>query len=140
MKKDILIPIIVFIIIFILFIGIYLIINNKSNKYSCYDYENDITYTFKTEEEMHEVCDKFTGEKDDQLLNSYTIYNDLLNVDDSSFAFYPYINSNEELSIIITITDCDNPEQAKEKAINWFNNHSYNINDYTVEYEYPCTE
>lgn len=137
-NKEKIIPIIVFLMTFIVFIITFLIIN-RSNKteYSCYDYANDKTYTFKTEEEMHQVCDNLNVEED-QLLESYPIYNDLINTDDSSFAFYPYINSDKKLSIVIAISDCDNPTSAKAKAEKWFSNHSYNINDYTIEYEYPC--
>ena len=140
MNKYKLIPIIISIGIFIIFIVIYLIINTNKYNYSCYDYENDINYTFKTEEEMHAVCDKITGEEEDKIMNTYPIYNDLINEDDSSYAFYPYINDNKTLSIIVTVLDCDNPTRVVDKVEKWFKNHNYNITDYNIEYEYPCNE
>ena len=90
------IPIIVFTVTFIIVILLFFVFNNsKKAKYSCYDYKTDTTYTFKTEEEMHEVCDQLENNEEDQLLDSYTIYNDLLEVDDPDFAFYPYINNDK---------------------------------------------
>ncbi len=117
----------------------YLVYNSiTKDKYSCVDYETNTYYTFKTESDMHKVCDKFNGVEEDKQLNSYEIYDDLINADEYGFTFDPYINSNEELSIIVIITDCNHPKEARERAINWFKNHSYNISDYTIEYEYPC--
>lgn len=137
-NKEKIIPIAVSLIVFIVFIVTFLIINRfNKTEYSCYDYENNKTYTFKTEEEMHQVCDNLNTEED-QLLETYSIYNDLINTDEQRFAFYPYINSDKKLSIVIAISDCDDPISAKEQAEKWFSNHSYNINDYSVEYEYPC--
>lgn len=139
-NKDKIIPILVFIITFAIITSLFYIINNsKKNKYSCYDYENNINYKFSTEEEMHEVCDNLnSGEKENQIMDKYNIYNDLKEVNDPDFAFYPYVNSDDELTIIITILECNNKTLAKQKAENWFINHSYNINDYTIEYEYAC--
>ena len=139
MNKNKLIPIGVFVITFIVFIVTYVMItNHNKNKYSCYDAETDTTYTFKTEEEMHQVCDNLTTDENDKIMDTYEIYNDLLANEDSSFSFYPYINSDKKLSIIIAISDCENPTAAKTKAENWFKSHSYDINDYTIVYEYPC--
>ena len=87
---------------------------------------------------MHKVCDNLYENDEDKIMDTYIIYNDLIEVDDPDFAFYPYINSDNKLSIIITIANCDNPTLAKEKAEKWFSDNSYNINDYTIEYEYPC--
>ncbi len=140
MKKEILIPIAVFVIVFILIIGIYLIyINLNKPKYFCTDYSTNTYYEFDTEEEMHKVCDKFNGVEDDKIMETYSIYNDLIEAEDPGFAFYPYI-SNEKLSIIIAISDCNDQEGAKKRAIKWFSDHSYNIANYDVEYEYPCNE
>ena len=139
MKKSTIIAIIVFVTILIIFTSIYFISKNlNKDKYYCIDYETDTTYTFKTEEEMHATCDKFNGVEDDKILESSKIYNDLISYKDDSFNFYPYVDSNKKLAIIITIIDCNSPTTAKEKAIKWFSNHSYNINDYQVDYEYPC--
>lgn len=52
----------------------------------------------------------------------------------------PYINSNNNLAIIIIITDYKNPEIAKKQAKEWFINHSYNIKDYIIDFEYPCID
>lgn len=140
-NKNTLMALIIFLIVFVLFIIGYVIYNSFfSKEYSCIDYSSGTTYTFKSEKEMHEVCDKFNGVEDDKKMNSYSIYNDLININDPDYAFYPYVNSDDKLSIIIAISNCDNPNQAKEKAIAWFKNHSYNINDYTIEYEYPCEQ
>lgn len=117
----------------------YLVYNSiTKDKYSCVDYETNTYYTFKTESDMHKVCDKFNGVEEEKQLNSYEIYDDLINADEYGFTFDPYINSNDGLSIIVIITDCNHPKEARERAINWFKNHSYNISDYTIEYEYPC--
>ncbi len=117
----------------------YLVYNSiTKDKYSCVDYETNTYYTFKTESDMHKVCDKFNGVEEDKQLNSYEIYDDLINADEYGFTFDPYINSNDGLSIIVIITDCNHPKETRERAINWFKNHSYNISDYTIEYEYPC--
>jgi len=134
-KSTILIIVVVIIVLLFIYF-IYNIINKE--KYSCIDYETNTYYTFKTESDMHKVCDKFNGVEDDKKLNSYEIYNDLINADEYGFTFDPYINSNNELSIIVIITDCNHPKEAKERAINWFKKHSYNIGEYTIEYEYPC--
>jgi len=138
-KKNILVPIIAFVIVFVVVIGIYLIYNyfNKA-KYSCVDYSTNTYYEFKTEKEMHEVCDKFNGVEEDKKLEKYPIYNELIKVNDEDFAFYPYINSDDNLSITIAISNCDNPTAAKDKALKWFKDHSYNISDYNIEYESPC--
>ena len=135
-KKLILVIIIVFILVSTISYSLINLLN--SDKYFCFDYDTDTYYSFKTEEEMHEVCDKFNGVEDDKKMSNYTIYDDLINANDRSFSFDPYINSNNELSIIVKIIDCNNQESAKEKAKKWFSNHSYNINDYVIEYEYPC--
>ncbi len=137
--KNKIVPVVVFFITFIVFISIFFILGNSNKKvYSCYDSENDVNYTFNTEEEMHEVCDKFiTNDDNDEALETYDIYNDLIKVNDPDFAFYPHVSDNK-LYIIISIVNCNNPYKAKEKAIKWFSDHSYNINDYNIEYEYPC--
>ena len=139
-NKNNLIPIIVFVVTFVLvFLLIYLRANHANKqKYSCYDYINNVEYTFATEEEMHEVCDKLNGDEEDQLLATYDIYHDILEIDDPDFSLYPYINSDKELTITIAISNCDTPEAAKAKAKKWFSNHNYNIKDYNIEYEYPC--
>ena len=128
----------VFIGVLVVFIVGYFVFKPTKKVYSCTNYETNEVYTFDSEEEMHKVCDNLSNDDDDQLLESYPIYKDLVNTNDSSFAFYPYINSDKKLSIIIAVTDCNNVEGAKEKVKKWFSNHSYNINDYTIEYEYPC--
>ena len=130
--------IVVFIVVFLIVVSIFSLTNSNKEEYSCYDYGSNKTYTFKSEEEMHEVCDKLNGQTDDEILNNYSIYEDLMNTDDNNgFSFDPYV-SGEQLVIIVAITDCNNPEGAKEKARQWFKNHSYNINDYVIEYENPC--
>ena len=129
------------IIIIILIIGIiYLFYNNSKEKYSCIDYETNTTYTFETKQEMHSVCDKFNGIEEDKLIQSYPIYNDLINANEKEFTFEPYIDSYNNLAIITIITDCERQEIAKKKSEEWFSKHSYNINDYTIDYEYPCIE
>ena len=133
------IPLLVFVITFVIVISIFFIINNKGkDKYSCYDSLSGKTYTFKTEEEMHEVCDKLDLDEEDQKLESYPIYNDLIKEDNDDFAFYPYINDDDKLDIVIAISNCNNKETAKEKARKWFSEHSYYINDYNIEFEDPC--
>ena len=89
---------------------------------------------------MHSVCDKFNGIEEDKLIQKYPIYKDLINANEEEFIFEPYIDSNNNLAIIIIITDCKNPEIARKKSKEWFINHSYNIKDYTIDYEYPCIE
>lgn len=138
-NKEKIIPIVVFLMTFIVFIIVFVLINNvNKDKYSCYDYEKDMTYTFKTEEEMHQVCDKLNGNDDDQIMESYPIYDELLKVNDPDFSFYPYINDDKKLAIIIAISNCEHPAIAKEKAEQWFSDHSYNIKDYVIEYENSC--
>ena len=136
MKKTI-IPI--FIILLIIGI-IYLFYNNSKEKYSCIDYDTNTTYTFKTEQEMHSVCDKFNGIEEDKLIQKYPIYKDLINANEEAFTFEPYMDGNNKLGIIIIIIDCERPEIAKKQAKEWFINHSYNIKDYTIDYEYPCID
>ena len=52
----------------------YLVYNSiTKDKYSCVDYETNTYYTFKTESDMHKVCDKFNGVEEDKQLNSYEI-------------------------------------------------------------------
>lgn len=137
--KEKIIPLVVFVLTFIIVIVIFTVFSNsKKQVYSCYDYENDKTYTFETEEEMHQVCDKLDGVEEDKLLSSNPIYEDLIATNDSDFAFYPYINDEQELVITIAISNCDTPDLAKKKAVDWFSEHSYDINDYIIEYEYPC--
>ena len=36
---------------------------------------------------MHKVCDKFNGVEEDKQLNSYEIYDDLINADEYGFTF-----------------------------------------------------
>lgn len=140
-NKNIIIPAIVFIIVLVLSIIIYLIYTNiNKDKYTCTDYETNTTYTFKNEKDMHEVCDNFNGVKDDQILSSYEIYQDIVTINSDRYSFYPYLDSDKKLAIIITITDCNNPKEAEEQANKWFSDHSYNINDYQVDYEYPCEQ
>lgn len=139
MMKNNVIALLVFIgvlIIFIIGFGIYSY-NSKDN-YSCIDYETNTYYSFKTEKEMREVCNKFNGIEEDTIMSSYSIYNDLINVKDNSFSFSPYVESDNKLAIIVIILDCNNPDNAKKKAIQWFSDHSYNIADYHIDYEYPC--
>ena len=139
MKKSTVIAIIVFIGVLFVIVTSYVIYNNLSKeKYYCTDYETNTTYIFNTEDEMHEVCDKFSGVEKDKTMKSYKIYDDLINNKDNRFTFYPYVSADNKLNIIITIIDCNNKELAKEKAVEWFKNHSYDINDYTIEFEYPC--
>lgn len=134
------VPLIVFVLVFIIVIGMFYLFNNKEDKmeYSCYDYETEKTYTFETEEEMHKVCDKLNGGEEDQLLSDYLIYDDIVKSNEESFAMIPYMNDDKELAIIIAISDCKNPDKAKADAKKWFSDHSYNINDYNIDYEYPC--
>ena len=111
MRKSTVVFIVVFVVVFITVFCILQTVMNSS-KYSCYDYENNVNYTFKTEEEMHEVCDEINGVNDDNTMNSYSIYEELISEDDKNgFSFDPYVR-NDELVIIVAITDCDNPEQA----------------------------
>ena len=135
MKKQTIIYILVLVVIFIVVYSITDTLMKKNNDtYSCYDYTSDTYYTFKTEQEMHEVCDQF----DDNNINNYTIYDELINTDDNNgYSFDPYVRDNE-LVIIVAITDCTNPEQAKENARKWFSDHSYDINNFKIEYENPC--
>ena len=138
-KSSTMIALIVFIIVFLIIIISLVIYNSLFKKeYSCIDYGSNTTYTLKSEKEMHKVCDQFNGVEEDRLMSNYDIYDDLISTNDPDFAFYPYINADKKLSIIVAISNCDNPNQAKEKAVAWFKNHSYIISDYTIEYEYPC--
>ena len=138
MKKSSIVGIAVFVVVFVVGISGYYIYNGiSSNKYSCIDPNTNAFYSFNTEEEMHEVCDLFDS-NDVEDTGYKNIYNDLVETNDSSFNFYPYINSNNTLSIIVTILDCNNSTSIKNKVEKWFKDHSYNINDYTIEYEYPC--
>ena len=140
-NKSTMTALIIFIIVFAIFmIGFIIYKSFFGKEYSCIDYSSNTEYTFKSEKEMHEVCDQFNGVAEDNAMSNYSIYDDLINNNDPDFAFYPYINADKELSIIIAISNCENPNLAKTKAIAWFKNHSYNINDYTIEYEYPCEQ
>lgn len=107
--------------------------------YYCTDNVNNIQYTFDTEEEMNAFCDNLGQNKEkDSAISSFSIYNDLINNNDPGYTFYPYADSNNNFVITVVIVDCENPQNAKNKSIEWFKNHSYNINDYKIEYEYPC--
>lgn len=140
-KKNSKIALIVFgVVLAVIIIGYLIYINIPKNKYSCTDYETGTTYTFKNEKDMHEVCDNFNGVKDDQILETYDIYHDLIKENNDRYSFYPYLDGNKKLAIIITIIDCDNPKEAEEQANKWFSEHSYNINDYQIDYEYPCEQ
>ena len=124
-NKNTVVPIIVFVITFIVFLVIFFIVSSlNEEKYSCIDYEKKIKYTFKTEEKILEESD---------------IYKDIVKVDDPGFAFYPFV-VDKKLHIIIAISDCQNPNAAKERAIKWFSDNNYNINDYNVEYENSCID
>ena len=138
--KNKIIPLIVFVCVFVIVFGMFYLFGNKKTKdsYSCYDYETEKTYTFDTEEEMHQVCDNLNGGEEDKLLSDYLIYDDIVKSNEKGFAMIPYINDDKELSIIIAISDCKNPDKAKADAKKWFSDHSYNINDYNIDYEYPC--
>jgi len=125
-------------VLIVLLLGYLIISNSKKEEYSCTDYETNQTYTFTSEEEMHKICDQFNGTEEDTIISQYDIYNALINTNNDSFSFYPYLEGNKKLAIIVTITDCDKPTQAKEQVSKWFENHSYNINDYQIDYEYPC--
>ena len=140
-KSSTMMAFIIFMIVFVIIIISIVIYNSLFKKeYSCIDYGSNTLYTFKSEKEMHKVCDQFNVVDEDRIMSNYDIYDDLINTNDPDFVFYPYINADKKLSIIVAISNCDNPNQAKEKAIAWFKNHSYNISDYTVEYEYPCEQ
>ena len=139
-NKNTVVPIIVFVITFVVFLVIFFIVSSLNDeKYFCIDYEKKIKYTFKTEEKMHQFCDKLNGGEEDQILEESDIYKDIVKVDDSGFAFYPFV-VDKKLHIIIAISDCQNPNAAKERAIKWFSDNNYNINDYNVEYENSCID
>lgn len=139
-NKNTVVPIIVFVITFVVFLVIFFIVSSLNDeKYFCIDYEKKIKYTFKTEEKMHQFCDKLNGGEEDQVLEESDIYKDLIKVDDPGFAFYPFV-VDKKLHIIIAISDCQNPNAAKERAIKWFSDNNYNINDYNVEYENSCID
>lgn len=134
------IPLVIFVLVFIIVMGLFYLFNNRDakEKYSCYDYETGTTYTFETEEEMHKVCDKFNGQEEENLLSTQSIYEDIVNSNEEGFAMIPYMNDDKELAIIVAISDCKNPEKVKANVKKWFSDHSYNINDYIIDYEYPC--
>jgi len=132
--------------VFIIILCIFITINNlfdKDYKYSCIDESTNTTYRFNSKEEMEKVCSKFNQELyliDESNLDEYPIYNKLINVDDSNgFSFDPYINSDNHLAIIVKIIDCDNQEVAIRKSKEWFVKNNFNINNYEIEYEYPCS-
>lgn len=140
-SKATMISISVFVIVFVLFITISNLFNNDY-KYSCTDLETNTTYKFNSKEAMHKVCDKFTYKSDnieDVSLNSYSIYSKLIEVDDRyGFSFEPYINSDNKLAIIIRIINCNNQELAINNSKQWFKNNGYSMDNYVIEYEYPC--
>jgi len=137
-NKNTLIPIMVFVVTFIVvFIIFFSFSNLKNKKYYCIDQAKGIKYTFKTKEKMESFCNKINGEEEDQILEKYAIYNDLIKVNDPGFAFYPFVN-DKKLIIVIAISDCNNPDGAKERAIKWFSDNNYDINDYNIEYENSC--
>lgn len=137
-NKNTVVPIIVFVITFAVFLVIFFIVSSlNEEKYSCIDYEKKIKYTFKTEEKMHQFCDKLNGGEEDQVLEESDIYKDLIKVDDPGFAFYPFV-VDKKLHIIIAISDCNDPDGAKKRAIKWFSDNNYDINDYSIEYENSC--
>ncbi len=142
MKKNTLYSIFVFIGVFVVVVGgyyIYTLLTNPSEeKYSCIDYETNTTYSFATEEEMHEVCDKFNGKEYDEKLENYPEHEEITEAEDESFSFYPYVNSDNKLAIIVVLLDCNDIDGAKQKALNWLTNKGYNLNNYVIEYEYPC--
>ena len=133
--KSIIVALVVFIGIFSLVFILYKVIAKPT--YICTDTTNNVQYTFDNEDDMNIFCDNLS-KNDDSVISSFNIYNDLINNNDNRFSFYPYLDSSNNLIITIVIVDCNNPEDAKNKAIEWFGNHSYNINDYKVEFEYPC--
>ena len=133
--KSTIIALVIFICIFSLVLVLYKVITKPT--YVCTDTTNNVEYTFDSEEEMNAFCDNLNV-IDDSAMASLNIYNDLINNNDSRFSFYPYLDSKNKMNIIVVIVDCQNPVGAKNGAIEWFSNHSYNINDYEIDYEYPC--
>lgn len=133
--KSTIISLVVFIICFFIAICFYTSISKP--KFVCTDVTNNKEYTFDTKEEMDAFCDTLSKTEDEKMTSS-SIYYDLINNNDSRFSFYPYIDGNNKFTITVVIVDCQNPSEAKNKAIEWFQNHSYNINDYNIEFEYPC--
>jgi len=130
---------IIALVIFVVMI-LFVIIFSKSffkTTYICTDTTNNVEYTFDTEDEMNSFCDNLSI-VDDSSMSSNSIYYDLINNNDKRFSFYPYLDSNNNFTIITVIVDCNNPNEAKNDSIEWFRKHSYNINDYKIEYEYPC--
>ena len=127
--------------VFIIIFCIFLTINNlfdKDYKYSCIDENTNTTYRFNSKDEMEKVCSKLNKSEEDLIIDNYPIYNDLINEDNSYFSFDPYVNTDGKLSIIISITYCNDNNLVKSKINEWFRSHSYNMSDYTIEYEYPC--
>ena len=133
--KSTLIAVAVFVCIF----GLVLILYNTifKTEFVCTDVTNNTKYKFDTKEEMDAFCDNLST-IDDSSMTTFPIYDDLINNNDSRFSFYPYIDSDNQFTITVVIVDCLNPNDAKNQSINWFRNHGYDINDYNIEYEYPC--
>lgn len=97
---------VIFIIVLVLFIICIIIYNTFINKkYYCTDYDINKTFEFKIENK------KFIGVEEDKLMEFYSIYDDLINSNDSSFTF------NNKLSIIVAITVSYNTQIAKKRSI-----------------------
>ena len=145
MKKSTLYSIFIFIGVFLVFIIGYYDINSLSNKeaskdvYSCIDPETNREYTFDNEEEMHNVCDSFnTNEtKNETTEKQTTTNNSEVVVEDVGYDLYPYVRDDGKKAVTIIITDCNNIDSTKNEALNKFGE-EHNINDYVIEYEYPC--
>lgn len=136
-KKSTVICFCIFIIVLVLFFSIYSLFDNDY-KYSCTDYETNTTYKFNNKETMKRVCNNYVS-KEDTILKSDPIYSKLLSVDDRyGFSFDPYVNTNNKIAIIIRILDCRNQNDAIRRSKKWFVDNEFNMNNYVIEYEFPC--
>jgi len=149
MKKSNLYALFVFIGVFLVFIiGYYVytsINSNGDNKqvYSCIDYETNTEYTFDNEEEMHSVCDKFNTnevkeENNNSNSNEQNTGKDTVEEVEEAFDFYTYEKNNGKKAVIVLILDCNDIDATKKKALRKFSADGHNLNEYVVEYQYPC--
>ena len=144
MKKSTLYAIFVFIGVFLVFIIGYYIFpgatNNNKKVYSCINYETNTEYTFDNEEEMHAVCDSFnTNEQKEEKENSNE-KTEKENVEEVEEAFdlYTYVKSDGKKAVIVLVLDCNDIDATKKKALKKFSDEGHNLNEYVIEYQYPC--
>ena len=57
---------------------------------------------------------------------------------EEAFDLYPYVKSDGKKAVIVLVLDCNDIDATKKKALKKFSDEGHNLNEYVIEYQYPC--